>query len=65
MKDGAERFDDLPPDLGELGPVELCQAVPRGALERLERGEPRPRGGPGGHERRMPDCLNSVVGDEC
>ena len=60
VQDGTQRLEHLPPDLGKLRPVELRQAIPCGALERLERGEPRPRGGPGVHEGSMPDHCGSV-----
>ena len=55
MEHRAERLEDLSPDLRQLRPVDLGEPVPRGALERLECRGSRPRGGPGGHGRRMPD----------
>ena len=55
VEDGAERVEKGATDLGKLGPVELGQPVPGGALERRQRGGPGPRGGPGRHGGRMPD----------
>ena len=44
MQDGPERLDHLAPHLVKLGPVEVGQPIPRGALERLQRGRLRPSG---------------------
>ena len=51
----AERLEDLPAHLRQVRPVDLDQTIPGCALERLQRGGSRPRGGPGGHGKRMPD----------
>ena len=60
VQNGPERLDHLAPDLRKLGPVELGEPVPRGALERWQRGGLRPGGGPrrhGGRTRTMPLTL--------
>ena len=70
VQDGTERLEHLSPDLGKLRPVELCQAIPCGALERLERGAAspwRPGGSRGQHARHcgsvpLPERRNAGFG---